>query len=90
MPPERSTGCLETLLWETIKTDGIAECIEDYLECAQIPTLGNRRAEAGVYAYIAANREPGLKIGEAARAGFWNLDHPALLPVKRFVVALAA
>ena len=88
VPPDRPTGCLETLLWLTIETAETAECIDKYMDCARIPASGNRRDKAKVYAYVAVQRQPGLKIGEAAKAGYWNLDHSALLSVKDFLKSL--
>ena len=90
IPPEGSDGCLETLLWETIETSPVAGCIEEFVDCADIPASGSRSAKARVYAYIAAQDSPGLKIGEAARAGYWDFDHAAFNPLKNFVRALAA
>ena len=88
MPPNRSDGCLETLLWRTIP-EPTARCIEDYIECIQIPSPGSRHAKAGVYAYIAAQMKPELRLGESARAGYWDFDHPAFEPLKEFIRSLA-
>lgn len=88
MPPGRSEGCLETLLWRTIP-EPTASCIDDYIECTQVPSLGSRHAKARVYAYIAAQRKPELRLGESARAGYWDFDHPAFEPLTEFVRSLA-
>ena len=88
MPPGRSDGCLETLLWQTI-AEPIASCITDYIECSQVPTPGSRRAKARVYAYIATQKKPELSLGQSARAGYWDLGHPHFEPVKEFLRSLA-
>ena len=88
MPPGRSEGCLETLLWRTIP-EPTASCIDDYIECTQVPSLGSRHAKARIYAYIAAQKKPELRLGESARAGYWDFDHPAFEPLTEFVRSLA-
>lgn len=88
MPPECSDGCLETLLWQTIP-ESIANCIDDYVDCTQVPSPGSRHAKARVYAYIATQEKPELRLGESARAGYWDFDHPAFEPVKEFLRSLA-
>lgn len=88
VPPERPEGCLETLLWKTVETTDNATCVQDMVDCAAIPE-GNQRAKAKVHAYIATQKKPELKIGEAADAGYWNLDHRALDSLKGFLAKLA-
>ena len=89
LPPEQQKGCLENVLWETVATTSTAGCTRDYVACAEIPE-GNRRAKAMVHAYLATKPTPGLKIGEAAKAGYWELNHNALDPLKRFLSKLEA
>lgn len=88
MPPGRSDGCLETLLWRTIP-EQIASCINDYIECTRVPSRGSRHAKARVYSYIATQKKPELRLGESARAGYWDFDHPAFEPVREFLRSLA-
>lgn len=90
IPPGFQRGCLETLLWQIIKTASSANCISEYIDCAEIPARGTRRDRAKVHAYIAAQHKPGLKIGEASRAGYFDLDHAALRPVKTFLSRVVA
>ena len=89
LPPAHQEGCLETILWETIKTTSTADCIREYVACAQIPG-GNRHAKAMIHAYLATKHSPGLKIGEATFAGYWDLNHIAFNPLKTFLAELAA
>ncbi len=84
VPPTDSQGCLESLLWQAVENKPLAKCIHDYIDCAEIP-VGNRRSKALVHAYIAAQRKPGLKIGEATWAGYWKPKHPAFEPVRDFL-----
>lgn len=90
MPPSGVAGCLETLLWQIIEAEEIARCIEDYVGCARVPTTGNRQVKAKVHTYLAAQPTAGLKIGEAAKAGYWDFDHPALGPLKDLVRTLSS
>ena len=90
MPPERPSGCLETLLWETVKERAGTECVGEFIGCADIPDTGNRSVKAKVHAYIAMQKMPGLKIGEATGAGYFNLDHPSLNTLKDYLRSLSA
>lgn len=88
MPPGGSDGCLETLLWHTIP-EPLASCIDEYIECAGVLSPGSRRAKSRVQAYIAAQKDPELRLGESARAGYWDFGHPAFEPLKEFLRSLA-
>lgn len=85
VPPGLSTGCLETLLWQTVEATEAATCATEYVDCAGVSTSGNKRDKARVHAYVAVQKKPGLKIGEAAKAKYWDLDHAAILPVSAFL-----
>ena len=90
LPPERNTGCLETLIWESIETTTNANCIREFVDCINARSSENLRTKAKVHAYIAAQSKPGLKIGEATKAGYWDLGHPAFDSVTAFLRGLAA
>ena len=89
MPPGRSDGCLETLLWETISAGVNSACIEDYIGCVEIPPEGTRYAKAKIHTYLAAQPKPGLKIGESLASRYWDVNHSAFDPVKDFLRELA-
>ena len=90
LPGDDRPGMLETLLCDTIEGSPEAACIDDFLEClghlddARLRWADKRRARA----FIATKPDPNLRVGEAAQRGYWDLDHPALEQVRRFVQAL--
>ena len=87
IPPDKDTGCLESMIWEAIVDENrsVAECIEEFVECAAIPRSGTRFEKARLYAFVASKEKPGLKIGEATDAGYWHLDHPAFLSIRELL-----
>ena len=89
LPPGGSEGCLETLLWNTIRNQPNASCVEKYLSCVDVSLEGNRYAKAKVHAYLAAQKTPGLKIGESVKSNYWNLDDGAFDAVHDFLRELA-
>lgn len=41
------------------------------------------------HAYLASRRDPVARVGEAARQGVWNFDHPAFADLDKFLLRLA-
>jgi hypothetical protein len=94
-PDGRSPGMLEDLCVASIPgaepQRDVTECVEQYVQC--LATKGVARpewAKRRAHAYLAACEKPGLKVGEAAQAGYWDFTHACWLPLKRFLHALAA
>ena len=46
------------------------------------------RDKSFAHAWLASCRDPVARVGEAARQGAWNFDHPAFAPLVRFVQRL--
>ena len=88
LPPERPKGILENLCLDSVKDDPAMPCVQEYLECLQekIPhwPSGNLK-KAHVHAFLASRPEPGMKLGEGARLGYWNWNHTAFRPIERFI-----
>lgn len=86
LPGGDRSGMLESLLWETIP-DNMQDCIDTFLRCAE-DVRGEsvqRRHKARAGAYLSTQRKPQLSVGDAARRTYWDLDHPTLEQVRRFV-----
>jgi hypothetical protein len=94
MPPnkEGTNHMLEDLCLEAVKDDPAMRCVDQYIECLKeqnITHTDNRTAKARLHAFLASQREPDLRLGEAAQAGYWPWDQPTFDPVKGFLRQLA-
>lgn len=74
----------------TVSAAEVEECVTAYVECLQLkrvrlhPNLDKVR----VHAYLACQRKPGLKIGEAAEARYWNFNSDVWNDVKQFLQSM--
>jgi hypothetical protein len=53
-----------------------------------LPDLPTQPSTAKVQVFLASRSKPDLKLGEAAQAGYWPLDHPAFDQVRAFLQML--
>jgi hypothetical protein len=87
LPDGQNPGALENVCLASVHEPGILTCVDDYVTCVQTagtelhPNLGKTR----VHAFLASREEPGLKIGEAARAKHWDFSHTAWQPLIQFL-----
>ena len=72
---------LEDVCLESIKSDPVMECIDQFIECVKASErsgLSQRlRPKRGFHAYLASQDRPDLRLGEAAESGIWNFDSDA-------------
>ena len=90
LPGDGSLGMLETALCRTFDGQEISLCIDDFFECVEkLPqvSIGNPH-KARAYAYLATVPDSHHSVGVAAKAGVWNLDHPAFDDVRRFLTVI--
>lgn len=83
------SGSLEDTCLATIANDALLKCVDSYLECAN--RIGDKPhpRKARLHAYLAGKRDHvGMKIGEATKAGAWNLDHPSFSRFKEVLFAM--
>lgn len=87
LPDATTPGMLETLCRRTVDNDPVIECVEQYFECVEQQTgsLPTNIDKAWVQAFLVSRSRPGLLLGQAAHAGYWHFDSPALDHVKQFV-----
>ncbi len=91
LPPGESEGMLEDLCLDAVQADPAMPCVYEYIECVKrsVPNWrGRNRKKASVQAFLASRPEPGLKLGEGAKLGYWNWSHEAYSPIKQFIVDL--
>ena len=92
LPDGTNPGMLESLLGEIVKGTLVADCINEFLECAERDgELKIERPEkAFAHAFLATRPDPHVSVGVAAQKGYWDLDHSVLDGVRSFVSDLAA
>lgn len=79
---------LDDLCLRTVGNDSAMVCVDRYFQCLrqnQIPPPRNMY-KAKVQAFLASRRRAGLRLGEAAHAGYWPFGSSALDEAKDFLV----
>lgn len=91
MPDGVSKGTLETLCRRSVMEKPAADCVERYLTCLDEhdATSSRNRDKSFAHAYLASRRDPVARVGEAARQGVWDFDHPAFAALDRFLYSLS-
>ena len=86
-PHGESSGTIEDVCLESVAGDAAMGCVQDYFSCLNdngVEQPGNMpKAEA--QAFLASRERPGLRLGEAASAGYWDFEHIAFEPFKRLL-----
>ena len=88
LPPGKPEGMLEDVCLDAVQDDPALPCVDEYIECVKrsVPNWrGHNRKKASVQAFLASRPEPGLKLGEGARLGYWNWSHEAYRPIEKFI-----
>jgi hypothetical protein len=89
MPDNARPGMLEDLCLDAVRDDPAFPCLDQYFQC--LAAAGRQPgviAKAHVHAWLAAQLEPDKRLGEAAKARYWPLDHPALAALRDFLCML--
>lgn len=91
LPAPASVGCLESMILESVPADS-HPCIGQFLACAGVADDGvsGRYEKARVHAYIASSTDPGLKVGEAVKAGVIDVSSAAFEPIRGLLRMLTA
>jgi hypothetical protein len=99
VPPNRDSGCLETMLWESTsdKISKLKVCAEGLLKCAEPlyanefpervnqPNHQNWRDKVRVHALLAGSEEPQTHTTNATLKGYWNFEAEGLAAVLAFL-----
>lgn len=86
LPGGGRKGELETLLCESFTDDPVNKCVDEFFECVkQLNRAVEQPEKARVRAYIAAQTDPNVAAGGAAERGYWNFEHAAFEPLRRFI-----
>lgn len=86
-PHGKPSGAIEDVCLESVAGDAAMGCVKGYFSCLNdngVEQPGNLpKAEA--QAFLASRERPGLRLGEAASAGYWDFEHTAFEPFKRLL-----
>lgn len=85
LPQEDTAGMLEDLCLRAVDSDPAMLCVDQYFQCLKDHDLSlpHNMAKAKLQAFLASRPEPGKRLGEAAKAGYWPWDNTAFDIVKR-------
>jgi hypothetical protein len=91
IPGGVNIGCLEHLLMESFAAHPTVPCLDAFLQCVNHPAKfgSNDWAKARVHCLLSTFSEAGLKIGEAAKANYFDFTHAAFQPLRDVVTDLA-
>jgi len=87
LPEEGAPGMLEDLCLKSVGQDSAMLCTAQYFQCLQQEglTLPDNMSKAKVQVFLASRRKAGLRLGEAAQAGYWPWDEEAFERVRDFL-----
>jgi hypothetical protein len=90
LPDNRRPGMLEDLCLDAVQADGAMPCVTDFFLCVgqSAQRQPNNPAKARVHAWLASQVDPDLRLGEAARKGYWPWTSSAFGALKQFLVNL--
>lgn len=92
LPDNARPGMIETLLVDSLRSDPIYACIEEFFDCtakvgAPLPT-GEVSAKSLAQTYLATRPKVQMYPGTAAYRGYWQWDSPVFDGIKQFMQAL--
>jgi len=90
LPDGVNPGMLETLCYQAVSRDPAVLCVEEYFACLERQgiTLPTNMPKAHLHAFLASRPKPDLLLGQAAHAGYLQLESPVFDRVKHFLRAL--
>jgi hypothetical protein len=91
MPDGTADGMLEDLCLLAMRQDKALPCLDAYFECLKrtgIEHAAKDVAKARAHALLASRKDPDLRVGEAAKRGYWPFDAEAFGPLTALLRAL--
>ena len=90
LPHDKQAGALEDVCLASVETDAVIDCVEEYMYCVQerVEAPPNNVAKAKVQTFLASRPRPGLRLGEAAEADYWDFNHSSFDPLKELLQLL--
>jgi len=90
LPDATSAGMLESLCLLSVAANPTMPCVYEFFDCLERAGVAapTKMEKARVQTFLASRPRPGLRLGEAAEAGIWPWNHPALDAARQFLKAL--
>jgi len=90
LPNCRDDGMLETLCFESVKTDALVACVDSFFDCMGTATNSRPRnlPKTRTFAYLATRDISDPLVGRAAQMKIWPWDSPVFGPLKDFLSQL--
>lgn len=87
VPHGKPSGAIEDVCLESVAGDAAMGCVQDYLSCLNDNAIEqpNNLSKAKAQVFLASREHTGLRLGEAAEAGYWDFEHTAFEPFKRLL-----
>ena len=91
LPDDETPGILEDVCLGAVSQDSAMVCVEEYFECLKRERVEEPRnvSKAKVEVFLASRPRAGLRLGEAAQAGYWPWGAEAFGGLKDFLRELA-
>jgi hypothetical protein len=77
LPPNGAKGALEDTCLESVKDDPATSCVEAYFDCLDEKRIGRPKKDltkAKTMVFLTSREDPTLRLGEAAKKGYWPFD----------------
>lgn len=90
VPHGASKGMLEDICLQSMGKDPAMACVEAYFKCLarNLGKLPSNLSKAKVHAFLSSREQPDLRLGEAAKAGYWPWTHQAFDQLRQFLSLL--
>jgi hypothetical protein len=90
LPGGDQPGMLEDVCLSSVADDPATECVNAFFNCldAKGRNFTKNPSKARAQVFLASREVPRLSCGPAALKGYWNLDSPAFLEMRRLLQEL--
>lgn len=84
LPRENENGMLEDLCLEAVNSDPAVPCVDQYFECLKRKDLDrpDNISKAKIHTFLASRHRPDLRLGEAAKKGYWPFEDTVFEEIK--------
>jgi hypothetical protein len=91
LPGGERKGTLEVVCLEAVQNDPAMFCVEQYFDCLDArgidrPSKDFVKAKTNVF--LSSRTDPTLRLGEAAKKGYWPFDSTVFDSVTKFLKSL--
>ncbi len=90
LPNATTPGMLETLCLDSVASEPAMQCVDQYFDCLkqQANFSPTNVFKSRLHAFLSAKPKPGLRVGDAASAGYFPWGHSTFDHIKQFLFGL--